>query len=499
MNDSILAFDIGLTNAKVILWSAEGELLDRARVRYPTYHPQADWAEQRPEDWWKAILEGMWMLHERSAPALEKVVAISVTGHMHALVCLDEHGQALGPSFVLGDQRSIAESQCLAEEIGLQQVYRITGARSDASMPIAKIRWLNHHQPEICRQTSVFMACKDWIRHRLTGDVFTDPVDACATSLYDLQGRNWSPELTRWAGIQHPQLPTIVDSCHISGGLDREAARALGIKMGIPVVVGAGDDVEVLGNGLLEAGLSLEHLGTTGSILTVSDHLVYDPQMAVEIYPHTIPGLWVLGGSVTAAGSAMTWVEQVLDETNRKDSSVKTLLAPNLQSPLVFLPHLVGERCPEWDPYARGCWMGLSSMHRKQDLYRAVMEGITFSLKRVLDSIEGLVGIQKKVTVTGEVGSDWWLIIRANIYDRLLAVLKTDEPTALGAMILAAVGVGIYPDIPSATRYLAQMASHIQPDDLLAGDYAKLYRLYCTVEEATRAVMRQWQSENFPL
>ncbi len=492
MPETILAVDIGLSNCKTVVFAGDGRLLARASVPYVTCCPQPGRAEQDPEAWWAAMGDGLRQLRESAPEVVDAVAAISVTGHMHALVCLGKDGRALGPSLVLGDQRALAEAESISAELGLERIYALTGARMDASMPLAKLLWLRKHQPAIHRRAQAFLACKDFIRHRLTGDLLTDPIDACGSSLYDIQRRAWAPELVALAGLRAEQLPAVAEPCAIAGCLRAEPARRLGLRAGLPVVVGAGDDVEVLGNGLLAPGQALEHLGTTGSILTCADRPVYDPQMAVELYPHVESGLWVLGGSVTAAGSALAWARQVLRENGAGPTELSVDSgSPNLERPLVFLPHLAGERCPAWEPHARGGWLGLTLAHTGADLQRSVLEGISFSLKSVLERLESLVGPQTRITVSGrESASDGWLHLRASIYRRPLAMLRTSEPTALGAMVLAAVGTGMYATLSEAAQQVTGVERVIEPQADLARDYQRLYALYSAASEALRPLMR---------
>jgi len=494
MSETILVIDVGLTNCKVVVLSPDGEIIDRESVAYKTYFPQPGWIEQDPEEWWLAILAALARLRVRVPEALKAIDVISVTGHMHALVCLGPDGATLGRSLVLGDQRSLAEADAISSQVGLEQVYKLTGARIDVSMPLAKLCWLRAHEPAIHRQARAFLSCKDWIRHRLTGDLFTDPIDACGTSLYDIQRRTWSPELIAAAGIRPEQLPEVLAPCAVAGRLASPPAEALGLQAGIPVVVGAGDDVEVLGNGLLAPGLSLEHMGTTGSILTCAEAPVYDPLMALELYPHVDPDLWVLGGSVTAAGLALDWAERVLsEEAPTSVSSTEDTWHPDLERPLIFLPHLAGERCPSWEPQARGSWVGLTSAHSASDLRQAVLEGIAFSLKSVLGRIESLVGPQRQITVSARETSDHrWMALRASIYGRPLVLLETSEPTALGAMIVAAVGVGIYQSLSEAAQCVTGSQRIIEPETDLAVDYARLYRLYRRTTEMMLPLMQRW-------
>jgi xylulokinase len=484
MEPALLVIDVGLSNCKCVLFSRVGAILARAAIPYPTMHPQPGWAEQDPEDWWAAAAQGTRRFTSEAPEAMARVSAIGVTGHMHALVSLGPEGTALGRALVLGDQRSAAEAAAISTEFGQERIYRLIGARMDPAMPLAKLAWLRAHAPAMHRDARAFLSCKDWLRHRLTGDVATDPVDACGTALYDIMQRMWSPELAHLAGIRETQLPPVLDPCAVSGRLIQGAARALGLTPGIPVIVGAGDDVEVVGNGLFTTGQALEHLGTTGSILTCADVPLYDPHMALELYPHVVPGLWVLGGSVTAAGAALEWAQAVL----RPGDS----LAP--ASPAarpVFVPHLSGARCPNWEPRARGGWISLSAGHTAEDLRQAVLDGVAFSLRRVLDGVEALAGPQREIRVSGHdpahPNGREWLTLRAGIYRRPVALLDTPEPTALGAMLVAAVGADMFCNLREAAAQTVRVAEIIEPDPGLIEQMTQRYAEYIRAEEMLRA------------
>ena len=495
MSAIILSIDIGLTNCKLVAFDQYGVMLARATVPYETVYPTPGLVEQDPEDWWQSVVNAAQEIALCAPDVLACLSAISITGHMHALVCVDNTGHALLPALVLGDQRSIDEAQVITDELSLDKIYALTGARMDAAMPLAKLRWLQIHAPEIHNRIHKVLSCKDFIRHRLTGDWFTDPVDACGTSLYDIQERRWGQELLAAGGIGVDQVPDVRDPCEVAGYVTREAADTLGIRTGVPVVVGAGDDVEVLGNGLTEPGMALEHLGTTGSILACADGPAYDMRMALELYPHVISDRWVVGGSISAAGSALAWAERTLAHEPDGDSSSSGLHATSrLDHPLVFVPHLAGERSPAWEPYARGSWIGLSLEHTPADLHQAVLEGTAFALRSLLDHMEEIVGHQTQVTVSGrELANPSWLALRANIYRRPLAVLRSSEPTALGAMIVASVGVGIYENIPTAVRAVCQTQSIVTPVPAQVEAYELLYRRYLAAAASAREVARCWQ------
>jgi xylulokinase len=477
--DPILVFDIGLTNCKAVLFGLDGTILGSAAVSYPTSMPGLGWVEQEPQDWWRAMETALAQVRCQSPQAVEQVSALSVTAHMHSLVCLGPQGDALGPSLVLGDLRAAKEAEELNAAAGMETIYQITGARMDASMPLAKIAWLRAHQPQRWAQTQTFLSCKDWLRFRLCGILLSEPVDACGSAMYDIRRGAWALDLARLAGVRPEQLPEVADPCTLAGRLMPEPARFLGLTAGIPVAVGAGDDVEILGNGLLEPGIAMEHLGTTGSILACCDRPIFDPQMALEAYPHIIPGLWVLGGSVSAAGSALAWVDQVLRVEERSSG----FSVPRESERLVFIPHLRGERCPDWEPVARGSWLGLDAGHSAADLRRSAWEGVLFSLKGILERIEALAEEQRIVSVSAR-DDQMEQIARASIYAHPLGEVRTSEPTALGAMMVAAVGLGVYNNAAEAVSKTAGWARTFEPDakmELLYYPLCQRYQRACRI------------------
>jgi xylulokinase len=497
---AILVFDLGLTNCKGLVFSFSGEVLGQASAAYKTYFPRPGSVEQDPDEWWRAVCLAAQQLWEAQPDLADRIEAISVTGHMHALVALGRVGQTLKPALVLGDQRSLSAARKITQSLGLPAIYQITGARMDASMPAAKILWLKETDPQILADTQLFVGCKDYIRHQLTEDRYTDPIDACATSLYDLEKGRWSPELMSIAGVEPGQLPEIVPPTHMAGPLLKSAARALGLREGIPVVVGSGDDVEVLGNGLLKAGSSLEHLGTTGSILTCADQPIYDPEMALELYPHAQPGLWVIGGSITTAGSALAWASGLLGYQTL-ESAFSVLLSEDCNSEdiLVFLPHLLGERSPAWQPGSRGSWIGLTTTHSPSDLMRAAFEGTVYALKHILDRIESLVGEQRLITVASRGDDEHWLKLRADIYARPLGLIRSTEPTALGAMILALTGIGACADLPQAVKTTTHIDQLLIPEKKRTLVYQRPYSLYKLARETVAAYWSQARELTVPM
>jgi xylulokinase len=467
---NILALDLGLTHAKAVLFRPDGSVVERESVPYRTSRPAPDRVEQDPDDWWRALTTAARAISERSAGAMRRVEAVGITGHMHGLILGDADRRPIGPAIVLGDRRATAEATELEERLGQAAVAHTTGATLDPSMPAAELAWIASHEPERLGRAVLATGPKDHLRGRLTGDRLTEPIDASATALYDIRAGRWWPDMLTAGGVRPDLVPDVVPCQTVAGPLLPEPAAALGVRAGVPVVVGAGDDVEILGGGLLEPGEGLEHLGTTGSILAVVAEPIDDPAMALELYPHVLPDRWVVGGSMTTAGAALGWVASflgfdsvgemlpVLVETSDRSSEDG--------SPPLFIASMAGDRCPTRDPEARGAWLGLDATFDRALLARSAFEGVAFALRRILGAIDDLHGPQARIVISAG-GADLdpsWLALRASTYGRPLAILDTPEPTALGLATVVAAGVGIHPDVPTAVRAMSRRVREIEPD-----------------------------------
>lgn len=478
-SDTILILDLGTSSLKVTLFDTGAQRLARAAAGFPTYHDTPLAAEQSPSGWWDATCEAIQKLSEQYS--LEHVVAVGVTGQMHAVVPVSDTREALGPALTLRDRRAVSESKRLETELGLETIYRITGARLDPSTPLPKIAWLKNNRPDIVDNAAWFLAAKDFLRLKLTDEVATDPIDAAGMLLYDVRRATWSAELCAAIGLSTEDLPPIRKPTAIAGHLTPDAASALGLSDGIPVIVGAGDDIEFLGVNLTTPGATLEHLGTTGSILSCVENPVLDAKMRVELYPHVDPDLWLLGGSTSNAGGALQWAYRILSESVVADGRLTFPEdAPQDGLPLlVFVPHLSGERSPVWNPFARGVIHGLSLEHSRDDLIRAIYQGVGLSLRHVLDTIVEIAGpVHTIIETAGGEDALAWRQMRADIYGRPLVVPASDDATALGTFILTAVALGVYDTIEAGSEAVVKHVSRVEPRTNRQAYYARLNRYY---------------------
>ncbi len=477
---TILVLDLGTSRIKASLFSPEGQELPHANADYPTYAPRPGWAEQLPADWWAATLKTVRSLWAQGAVPSD-VRMISVTGQMHGVVPVDDGGRALGPCLTLRDRRAVDEAAQLRREISEEKIYKISGARLDASSPPAKFLWYRRNRPDLWSAAHVFLAPKDWLRQQLTGgEPVTDPVEAAGMALYNVTQARWSPEMAAACQTPLDRLPIVRSPVDLAGRLSKAAAESLGLEPGCPVIVGCADDVEFVGAGLIDPGDCLEHLGSTGSLLAVVNHPVDDPTGTLELYPYPAPGRWVVGGSTSSAGAALDWLREVLGlDTPLQMPAVQSIAPP------IFMPYLAGERCPIWEPNARGMFWGLGMEHRQTDLVQAAFEGVAFSLRHLLDTLSLSGGLTPGEIRTAPSTDLSWLCLRASVYDRPLRIVKTHDPTALGAALVAACALGVFANLEQAMRAVIRLGDQIQPQssEMLSTRYATYLRVSTLIQK----------------
>lgn len=464
LQPAILTMDIGLTNCKAALWDVRGRMLHQAAQRYPTYNPQLDRSEQRLEDWWRALRKCCRAVKDQAHSQNLEIMAISPTAHMHGLVVLDANHQPLTTCWTLFDRRAQSVVPELVSILGERTAYDITGGRLEAYTPAAKIFWLKHHVPEVFHRAACFLAPKDALRVMLGGELVSDPIDAAGMLLFDLGKGCWSPALLEAVGIQTDLLPEVRLPTELAGRLSLEAARQLDLPAGIPLLTGAGDDIEALGAGIVRPGQALEHIGTTGTLIACTDRYVVDPDQAVEIYPHALQGLYLVGGATNAAGRSLDWVRRLISSGQGDRELPLEYADPPRNSGLpLYLPFILGERGLLWDGRATGIFLGLRESHGRAELARATYEGVAFSLREIIEGVQKLgLEIDQLISGSSPVNRDWTQL-RADLYGKALHFPAAGDLTGLGAAVVGLAAVGIYPDLQTAAGQCCALAERIEP------------------------------------
>jgi xylulokinase len=466
----ILAHDLGTTGDKATLFSSEGRLLGSAFCAYPTSYPKVGWAEQDPEQYWQAFCCSTRELLEKSRTPAGQVAAVSFSGQMMAALPVDRQGRALRNSIIWADLRSTSQAEALGRRIDADRVYRISGHRLSASYSAAKIMWIRENEPEIYKRTHKFIHAKDYLVGRLSGALLTDYSDASGMNLLDISSLAWSGEALEAAGIDPDKLPDIVESTQKVGTVGPEAAAASGLLAGTPVVIGGGDGAcATCGAGVVGENQAYIYLGTSTWMAVASARPILDPAKRTFTFCHFLKGLYFPAGTMQAGGGSYHWLRNTLGDAETRAAqeagvdpyeilNLKAAEAPCGSEGLLFLPYLMGERSPLWDPQARACFIGLTMLHGKKHLIRAVLEGVAFNMRLIFEAFreQGVKSARVRL-IGGGARSRLWRSIFADVLETPTARLNfIEEATSVGAAIAGGVGVGLFPSIQEADRLVRE-------------------------------------------
>jgi xylulokinase len=487
MKKYILAHDLGTSGNKATLFTTEGKLVRSATVPYGTRYFNNNWAEQDPSDWWNAVCASTQSLASGIDP--KEIAAICFSGQMMGCLCVDRQGRPLRPAILYSDQRAVAECDIILKRIDAGEFYRITGHRASASYSVEKLMWVKNHEPEIYAQTHRMLHAKDYMNFRLTGAMVTEYSDASGTNVMDLTARRWSEKLISITGIDAEKLPELKASTDVIGELTAEAAKAVGLVPGIPVVAGGGDGVCAgVGVGSVKPGMTYNYLGSSSWIATTTEKPIFDDAMRTFVWAHAVPGYVHPCGTMQTAGSSYAWLKNeicTLEKAFASETGASPYDLINRQiekSPpgangLLFLPYLLGERSPRWNPDAKGALIGLTLEHTRADVLRAVMEGVTLNLSIILEIFRTQVPIREITVIGGGAKGEVWRKIMADVYQAdILRPDYLEEATSMGAAIIGGVGCGVFPSFEVADRFI-QIADRTKPDPARQKVYAGARRL----------------------
>jgi xylulokinase len=491
MKQFILAHDLGTTGNKATLYDSEGRLAGSAFSPYATEYAHPGWAEQNPHDWWKAVCDSThYMLSDYDVPK-EEIACIVFSGQMMSCIPVDQGARPLSNAIIWADQRAVEQERWLSERIDPEEVYQITGHRLSPSYSLPKMLWLRDHQPEIFTAAKCFLHAKDFVIAKLTGAFVTDASDASGMNLYDLEMGTWSEKIIEAAEFDASKLPVIYQSIDVVGEVTTEAAEAVGVAAGTPVVAGGGDGVcAATGAGVTCESLAYTYIGSSAWIALATPHPVYDPGKRTNTFAHMRSGLFMPTGSMQAAGASYQWLrdqwccEEYQAALEQGESPYEFMNSVAAGSPagangLLYLPYLMGERSPRWNPKARGAFIGLTIRHSRADMIRAVLEGVTLNLKAILAAfLSQGIPIEAIRLIGGGAKGRFWNRIMADIFGMPVHRLQTlEEATSMGAAVAGGVGVGLFHDL-SVSQQMNPVAETFLPDPATQEIYRRATRLF---------------------
>lgn len=483
-----LGIDVGTSALKGVLVADDGTIVATASADYPLSTPRPGWSEQDPALWWDACGR---VCRELVAKPGVAVVAVGLSGQMHGSVFVDRAGTPLRPALLWNDARTGDECQEIERRVGAERLLAVTGNRASAGFQAPKMLWLRKHEPELATRIAHVLLPKDFVRLRLTGDLATEPSDASGTLLLDLARRRYSEDLLEACEIPRSWLPAIGESAAISGRVSGAGATHTSLAVGTPVVGGGGDNAcAAVGAAVIAAGSGVCSLGTSGTVFIHATRPLIDPEGGLNGFCAATPDGWHAMGVVLSAGGALHWYRDRIEPGASYNALLDQAATVSAGADgLVFLPYLAGERSPHLDPGARAAWVGLSLAHDRRHMVRAVVEGIGFALTDCLDRMRALGAAPPAlVLVGGGATSRIWRELLAAQLDLALELRVTQEGPALGAALLAGVGVGLWPTLAAATaRAVPQAGERVEPDPDLAARYRALKPQWRALYPALRA------------
>ena len=493
-----IGIDLGTSAVKLLLMEESGKICNIVSKEYPLFFPHPGWSEQNPQDWFAQSMEGMKELTKDIDR--KEVAGIGFGGQMHGLVTLDENDQVIRPAILWNDGRTQEETEYLNNEIGKNKLSEYTANIAFAGFTAPKILWMKKNEPDKFARIAKIMLPKDYLAYCLSGSFCTDVSDASGMLLLDVKNRCWSKEVCDTLGIDMSMLGKVYESCEVTGKVTKKMAELTGLKEGTIVVGGAGDNAAAaIGTGVAEDGKAFTTIGTSGVVFAHTSSISIDPKGRVHTCCAAVPNAWHVMGVTQGAGLSLKWFRDNfcnaeketakcmgVDEYYLMDKEAEKV--PVGANRLLYLPYLMGERTPHLDPDARGVFFGLSAMHTKRDILRAVMEGVSYSLRDCVEVFREMdINVSDMMACGGGGSSPLWRSMLADLYNCPVKTASSKEGPALGVALLAATGAGIYSSVPEACKAVVKTDKVQQPEAERVPEYEKYYKLYTEIYPALKA------------
>ena len=485
----VLGIDLGTSSLKGLLMNKSGEVVAFAGYDYPLLHPKKGYSEQNPEEWVKACENVFKALSEKVEDFNAELEGIAISGQMHGLVTLDGEENVVRPAILWNDTRTTKQCTELMEGFG-DRLITITKNKALEGFTLPKILWMQEEERELWVKVAHIMLPKDYLIFRLTGEFATDYSDAAGTLLLDVAAKKWSDEILAKYNIDGKILPKLYNSIDCVGKIKAEYLKDFGFKKEVKVMGGGADNAcAAVGSGIVSNGIGMVSIGTSGVFLSYEDEAHSNYSGRLHLFNHGIPDAYYSMGVTLAAGHSLNWFK----ETFAPKESFEELLSdidkiPAGSDGLLFAPYIVGERTPYADSKVRGSFTRIDTTHTRAHFARAVLEGITFSLRDSMELMSELTEkkFDKILSVGGGSKNKDWLQMQADIFDTEIITLTTEQGPGLGAAMMAAVGAGWFEDLKECAKTFVHYKSGISPVKENVLKYNEAYESYKKVYGATR-------------
>ena len=485
-----IGVDLGTSAVKLLLMDEKGEIKNVISREYPLFFPHPGWSEQNPEDWKKAVLEGIPELLKGQDAS--QVAGIGAGGQMHGLVVLDENDDVIRPAILWNDGRTQKQVDYLNEDIGRDVLSERTANIAFAGFTAPKILWMRENEPELFARIRKIMLPKDYINYILTGVHCTDYSDASGMLLLDVKNRCWSREMLDLCGITEDQMPKIFESYECVGTLKPEIAACLGLPASVRVAAGAGDNAAAaVGTGTVGEGGCNISLGTSGTVFISSEHFGVDPHNALHSFDHADGGYHLMGCMLSAASCNKWLMENVLGTSDFAAEQAPITDDRLGNNGVFFLPYLMGERSPINDVLARGTFTGMTMDTGRVEMVQAMLEGVAFAIRDSVEVARSLgIQINRSNICGGGAKSPLWKKIMANVLNIELDSSESEQGPGMGGAMLAMVACGAYPTVKAACDAIVHVTSTVKPDPEIAARYEKRYSQFREIYPALKPVFR---------
>ena len=470
-----IGIDLGTSAVKLLLMDEAGQVKNVVSREYPLEFPQPGWSQQNPEDWRKAVLEGIPDLLTGFDP--KAVAGIGCGGQMHGLVVLDRDDQVIRPAILWNDGRTARQVDYLNNVIGRERLSAWTANIAFAGFTAPKILWMRENEPENFARIAKIMLPKDYVNYILTGVHACDYSDASGTLLLDVKNKRWSREMLDICGVRETQMPRLFESYQCIGTVKPDIARALGLGDNVKVAAGAGDNAAAaVGTGVVGDGGCNISLGTSGTVFISSKNFGVDRHNALHAFAHADGGYHLMGCMLSAA-SCNKWLMEDIYKTSDYSAEQAPITEDRLgENHVFFLPYLMGERSPINDTNARGTFLGMTMDTTRADLTQAVLEGVAFAIRDSVEVARSLgIDIRSSKICGGGAKSPLWKKMIANILNVELECLECEQGPGMGGAMLAMVACGAYETVQAACDAIVRVASRVTPEPELAARYEKRY------------------------
>lgn len=485
----VLGIDLGTGSLKGLLIDENGEINYSYSVEYPLIVLEQGFSEQDPREWFQALKSVVKNIINNVPKAASEIKAISFSGQMHSLVLLDKTNNILRNAILWNDVRTTDQCNDITQKLK-ENLINITKNKALEGFTLPKLLWVKENEPEIWNEVSTFLLPKDYLGFCLTGNLQTDYTDAAGTLLLDIEKKIWSKKILKTFDIDSKICPKLVRSIDKVGNLKEKLVKEFGLEHTIPVFAGGADNpLAAIGSGIVKDGIAMVSIGTSGVFLTYEQEGKHDYNGNLHFFNHVIDGAFYSMGVTLAAGNSLTWFKNTFapNETY-EDLLAEVNKVPSGSNGLIFTPYIVGERTPYTDSQIRGSFTGIDTSHTRNHFARAVIEGITFSLKDSQTLMEQYTkkNFKSIVSVGGGAKNKDWLQMQADIFNAPIITLKTEQGPAMGAAMIAAVGIGWFTDLKSCAQVFVKYEHIIKPNPIEVANYQRYYQKYRLVYPAIK-------------